>query len=237
MTRRFSLKSAGGDDVFSNRLREIMNTRGENQKTLASKTGVQRQTISLYLNGQSKPDSDRLAALCRALDVSADYLLGLSDIGSTSPNIKAICSATGLSEKAAARLVLSNSRAKGLHNKQEDDGLFELLEHIDSGVLSIDSVSDLLSSDCAAFFEAVENIKRSTEAINDMYDSYRNDESLGFEEVNDLYKDLRVAVFELSDSVLDCADELYSYKDSLEKCRVLFEFIQGRQSEWRDMRS
>ncbi len=50
MTRRFGLLSPKSYDIFSLRLRDTMNTRGENQKTLAEKTGVQRQTISLYIN-------------------------------------------------------------------------------------------------------------------------------------------------------------------------------------------
>ena len=72
------------NSVFATRLREIMKERGENQTTLADKitsqyVTIQRQTISLYMSGQSRPDTERLTAICKTLDVSADWLLGLTD--------------------------------------------------------------------------------------------------------------------------------------------------------------
>ena len=70
--------------IFAKRLTKAMKECGENQTTLAEKitsqyVTIQRQTISLYMNGQSKPDTERLAAIARVLNVSADWLLGLSD--------------------------------------------------------------------------------------------------------------------------------------------------------------
>lgn len=72
------------NSVFAARLREIMKERGENQTTLADKitsqyVTIQRQTISLYMNGQSKPDTERLTAIAKVLKVSADWLLGLTN--------------------------------------------------------------------------------------------------------------------------------------------------------------
>ncbi len=70
------------NDVFPKRLKEIMKERGENQTSLAKKiteqyVTIQRQTISLYMNGQSKPDTERLTAIAKVLNISADWLLGL----------------------------------------------------------------------------------------------------------------------------------------------------------------
>lgn len=71
-------------DVFAERLRETMQKQKLNQTQLAKKIADQegsltRQTISLYVNGQSKPDTDILTMLCDVLNVSADYLLGRTD--------------------------------------------------------------------------------------------------------------------------------------------------------------
>ncbi len=90
--------------VFASRLTKIMGDRGLNQTHLQAKIfeqsgkTLQRQTISLYMNGQSKPDTERLTLICRALDVSADYLLGISEQESIDPEINAICKYTGLSK-------------------------------------------------------------------------------------------------------------------------------------------
>lgn len=95
--------------VFPKRLKEIMEKRGENQTSLAKKiteqyVTIQRQTISLYMNGQSKPDTERLTAIAKVLDVSADWLLGLSDVQSMDGEVKQVCEHTGLSQAAVERL-------------------------------------------------------------------------------------------------------------------------------------
>lgn len=93
------------NDIFASRLREIMKERRLNQSQLASlisKMGksLRRQTISLYMDGQSRPDTERLSLLCSALNVSADYLLGRTKNPTTDPDKRAALEYTGLSEEA-----------------------------------------------------------------------------------------------------------------------------------------
>ena len=65
--------------VFASRLRSRMEEQKESQTSLAKIVGVQRQTISLYATGQHNPNAYVLAKIARALNVSSDWLLGLSD--------------------------------------------------------------------------------------------------------------------------------------------------------------
>lgn len=58
------------------RVRSVLG--GKTQKALARELHVDQGTVSKWLNGHRSPDPDALARLCRALDVSADYVLGLS---------------------------------------------------------------------------------------------------------------------------------------------------------------
>lgn len=46
---------------------------------LAKDTGLSKQSISNYLNGKQQPTIDKFILICKYLDVSADYLLGLSE--------------------------------------------------------------------------------------------------------------------------------------------------------------
>ena len=64
---------------ISARLRGIRKERGLTQKDLAQKAGLRQATLSHIERGFAAPRADKLVALCRALDVSADYLLGLTD--------------------------------------------------------------------------------------------------------------------------------------------------------------
>lgn len=63
--------------VFSLRVRKALGTRSQNW--LADEIGVSAKSLSFYLNEERSdlPKAEVLRALCEALDVSADYLLGL----------------------------------------------------------------------------------------------------------------------------------------------------------------
>lgn len=109
MSRKAESSYETENSVFSQRLKKIMKERGENQTTLAKKITecyitIQRQTISLYMNGQSKPDTERLAAISRTLDVSADWLLGLSDERAINGDVAQAARYTGLSVTSISKL-------------------------------------------------------------------------------------------------------------------------------------
>lgn len=98
-------------DVFAARLTGIMDRRGITQAKLADmvrgRGGVmQRQTISQYMNGQSRPDTERLTMLCQALGVSADFLLGLSDAEQQDADVQVASAVTGLNGESIKMLKL-----------------------------------------------------------------------------------------------------------------------------------
>ncbi|MCL2775714.1 MAG: helix-turn-helix domain-containing protein [Oscillospiraceae bacterium] len=50
------------------------------QKDIAKDIGIALRTYQYYERGQRKPDSEAIIKMCEYFQVSADYLLGLSDI-------------------------------------------------------------------------------------------------------------------------------------------------------------
>ncbi|QVK17362.1 helix-turn-helix transcriptional regulator [Mycoplasmatota bacterium] len=60
------------------RLKEARKSRNITQKELSRLTNIAQDQISRYENGQDMT-SNNLKIFCKALDVSADYLLGLID--------------------------------------------------------------------------------------------------------------------------------------------------------------
>lgn len=58
-------------------LNDIMLELNLNQTEFAKKVGVKQGQVSEWLSGKSKPGYDSIKAICLALDVSADRLLGL----------------------------------------------------------------------------------------------------------------------------------------------------------------
>lgn len=58
-------------------IREARNDKDMSQQGMAVLLGITRQQYSLYETGRRAFPADMLAPICRALGVSADYLLGL----------------------------------------------------------------------------------------------------------------------------------------------------------------
>lgn len=50
------------------------------QKVIADVCGVQRQSVSCWMNGETRPDILSLAKIAKYFNLSTDYLLGLTDI-------------------------------------------------------------------------------------------------------------------------------------------------------------
>ncbi len=64
---------------FTKRFNEILQQCGKTQVEIAKALRVSKQCVNDYKTGKSVPSLETLYLLCMYLDVSADYLLGLSD--------------------------------------------------------------------------------------------------------------------------------------------------------------
>ena len=68
------------DQVIQTRLKEELENSKLTVKQLAEKIGVSREMVTQYYTTKKLPKLDTFVRICKALNVSADYLLGLSDI-------------------------------------------------------------------------------------------------------------------------------------------------------------
>ena len=66
--------------LFAKRLRELRKERGLSQVDLGAELGYGYTAISAYETGRNEPSFADLIHICEMLDVSADYILGLSDV-------------------------------------------------------------------------------------------------------------------------------------------------------------
>ena len=64
---------------FTERFNESLKYSNVKQIELAKAANVSKQCISDYKSGKSVPSIDTLYLICKYLDVSADYLIGLED--------------------------------------------------------------------------------------------------------------------------------------------------------------
>jgi transcriptional regulator with XRE-family HTH domain len=81
---------------------------GVTQQELAKEIGVKRETVNQWENGTRQIKAESIIKLCKYFNVTADYLLGLSEIKSYKADKQAACLYTGLPEPAIDTLHLWN---------------------------------------------------------------------------------------------------------------------------------
>jgi len=66
-------------ELFGQRLVEVRKRNGETQEDLGKELGVGKSQISQIESGSASTTVEKMAVICRHYNVSADYLLGLTD--------------------------------------------------------------------------------------------------------------------------------------------------------------
>lgn len=97
-------KDFNRNGIFPTRFRELNSKKYRTLDELGEIFGASRQTVASWMDGRSIPNANALARMARFYNVSADYLLGLSDMVSPDVSLRAAAEYTGLSEKAVERL-------------------------------------------------------------------------------------------------------------------------------------
>lgn len=64
---------------LAGRLSELMRAKRLTLRAVAKKTGVSSAAVSKWRTGDAEPQASNVAALARALGVSADHLLGIDE--------------------------------------------------------------------------------------------------------------------------------------------------------------
>mgnify|MGYP000869190585 CR=1 FL=1 len=89
---------------FKKRFAELRAKSGLSQSKLGKALSLSPATIGYYENGDRLPDIETAARIAEYFNVSADYLLGLSDAMSIDHDMKTACAVTGLSEDTIKKL-------------------------------------------------------------------------------------------------------------------------------------
>lgn len=92
------------NEILPTRIRALIADSGATQNQIAKEIGVTRQSISQYCDGSTVPNADKLLKLAQYFNVSADYLLGLTEAKTNNKDVQFICDYTGLNESVIASL-------------------------------------------------------------------------------------------------------------------------------------
>ena len=103
------------DDTLNSRLRELLDSRDTRTEDFANAVGISSSAVRMWYTGYARPDIEKIPAICKFFDVSADWLLGLSETQSVDIELRDICEKTGLSANALFKLIRYSE-------KQNEDG-------------------------------------------------------------------------------------------------------------------
>lgn len=135
----------------------------------AQKIGLSRQTVGFYLNGDRIPDCETLVQICSKCDVSANWLLGLSNVKNPDSSIAAITRSTGLSEQSVERLIESNEIRQQVKTSQGVEKILESEAQLERAHIEavLASIKDDIPSEIQTLLDelGISNWKESKELI------------------------------------------------------------------------
>ena len=95
-------------NVTVERLRRLIDETELPRQAIADEMGCDVSTVTKHYNGTRNLTIDFIAMYARYFNVSSDYLLGLSEVRTVSPDTAMICRVTGLDDKAVQTLSAIN---------------------------------------------------------------------------------------------------------------------------------
>ena len=132
------------NQTMGQKITELLNERGETQAQFARNAGLNTSLVSDIVNDKKLNgiQTDNLSKICRYLNVSADWVLGLSDVRSTDTQLRDICDYTGLSERTIS--VLHSESQNPANPLEEVNRLFERFESIHGLICEISTAMKAL---------------------------------------------------------------------------------------------
>lgn len=106
--------------IIAHRINDILAIKGVKQKDLAKQLGVTDNTISYYCSGARTPSVSQIIQISKILDVSSDFLLGISPTVTKDQTVQSIVSQLGLPEYIIELLITWNN-IQNIAKKEKED--------------------------------------------------------------------------------------------------------------------
>ena len=200
------------DAEIGKRIEKMRCDRGESREDLASSVGVSKEVVFHWERGTRKIKPEYLIKLARHFCVTSDYLLGIPSPLEQSDAMRDLAASehTGLSAKAVSQLYGWNNSVGGQF----------LLGVVNDIILSNEIVNFLTSMySLAAMTGEVENncdsVEAGTFAKTDSFQSFAG-------AFSNEYDKMRLMRFQVSESLDDLIEDMYSYRAINKRCEPLF---------------
>lgn len=199
---------------FRKRLNQLLVESGNTIVAFADFLGVSRQSLGYYLNGERIPDILIFKQICERCKVSADWLLGLSDVKTPDAGIQAICKSTGLSEKTISQFM-------GMNKHPANRRLMKLIDAFLSNIDSRGSFYNALNRLYHAYGIKVHNLDSFKTRVIEMNEEIINiEETKRADELERMNYELHIQA--LSDGDIEEFEQFMSKKFMQEALDALF---------------
>lgn len=229
--------------IFKERFADLRAKSGLSQSKLGKALALSPATIGYYENGSRLPDIETAARIAQYFDVSADYLLGLSDAKSVGQDMKIACETTGLTEKAIENIndILSLFDTTGTGGKVQKSIFIDFLESsfFASTVLSftenvllkvkIGIVSEDANIMQEIFTETLEREMQKTKKASIALEQVEKGEKHLFSG----WFDLKVQVEKLEETLSSCYEKFLSIMDNYANS-VSSSFVEKMREDYSD---
>jgi len=124
--------------IIGMRINEALALRNKKQKELAAILNVTDNTISYFCSGTRTPNTQQIVEISKYLDVSTDYLLGLTEYPTSDKDKAFICEYTGLSADAVEILNRHQRYTNALsHLNMFIENSFYIFNYLDEYIKSV----------------------------------------------------------------------------------------------------
>ena len=206
------------------KLQLLRKVKGKTQAEVAEELGLKsRETVKQWESWDRHIKARDLIKLAEYYEVSSDYLLGISDVVTPDPDLRKVCEYTHLSEGA----VMSLRDIEGLtdiifaigEDYETADGPGDITDAL-SRMLESNSGIEFLNALCLVK-RAAEGAKKVTDWIKELDPEYK------YDGLKRSLRELKLAIFELTNSARKLAQDLYHSDDVeqqlIEDARLVWE--------------
>lgn len=90
--------------IIGQRINAALALNSIKQKELAKELGIKDNVVSYWCSGKRTPNTEQIIEIADFLNVSADYLLGLSNAATSDKDLQFVCDYTGLNKKSVEQI-------------------------------------------------------------------------------------------------------------------------------------
>lgn len=172
------------------------------QKELAKELGVKDNVISYWCNGNRTPNTEQIIKISKLLNVSTDYLLGLSDAATSDKDLQSVCDYVGLRISTIKKLHYLNEHNILQCDKENFKYYYEDLsdsefEDVEKDKLNINKTyQDIRLSEF--FDDVIDYLVNNIELILNIIELSDNSELIGHKTIGHNRTEINANLYELT---------------------------------------